>query len=86
LALPVRIKPRAQREIERAADWWAENRSAAPGAIRRDVEAAVALLADHPGIGSKVETHRAGEVTRRLYLPRIRYLSTTASSAPSSKS
>jgi plasmid stabilization system protein ParE len=73
LALPVPIKPRAQREIERAADWWAENRSAAPGAIRRDVEAAVALLAEHPGIGSTVETHRAGEVTRRRYLHRIRY-------------
>jgi plasmid stabilization system protein ParE len=68
----VRIKPRAQREIERAADWWAKNRLAAPGAVRKDVEAAVALLAQEPGIGTRVETPRAA-ITRRLYLPRVRY-------------
>ena len=72
MALAVRIKPRAQRELERAALWWAENRPVAPGAVRKDVEAAVALLAQEPGIGTKVETPRA-EAVRRLYLPRVRY-------------
>jgi plasmid stabilization system protein ParE len=72
LALSVRIKPRAQREIERAAEWWAKNRLAAPGALRRDIEAAVALLAEEPGIGTRVEMPHA-EVVRRLYLPRIKY-------------
>jgi len=72
LALIVRIKPRAQREIERAAEWWTENRLAARGAVRQDLEAAVALLVEEPGIGTKVETSRA-DVVRRLYLSRIRY-------------
>ena len=72
MALAVRIKPRAQREIERAAEWWAENRPAAPGAVRMDVEAALALLVEEPGIGTKIETARSDTV-RRLYLARIRY-------------
>jgi len=72
LTLSVRIKPRAQREIERAAAWWSINRLAAPGAVRMDVEAALALLIEEPGIGTKVETPRS-EVVRRLYLPRVGY-------------
>lgn len=72
MALGVRIKPRAQRELERAAAWWAENRPAAPGAVRKDVEAALALLAQEPSIGTKVETPRP-QVVRRLYLPRVKY-------------
>jgi plasmid stabilization system protein ParE len=72
LALGVRIKPRAQGEIERAAEWWAENRPAAVGAIRKDIEAALALLVEEPGIGTRVETARSDAV-RRLYLTRVRY-------------
>jgi len=72
LAFVVRIKPRAQREIEKAAAWWAENRLAAPGAIRQDVEAALALLVQEPGIGTKIETARSDTV-RRLYLTRVQY-------------
>ncbi|MBL8504346.1 MAG: type II toxin-antitoxin system RelE/ParE family toxin [Rhodocyclaceae bacterium] len=72
MALGVRVKPRAQREIERAAEWWAENRPAAVGAIRKDIEAALALLVEEPGIGTKIETARS-EVVRRLYLTRVRY-------------
>jgi plasmid stabilization system protein ParE len=72
LALVVRIKPRALRELERVAEWWAENRPAALGAVRKDVEAALALLVEEPGIGTKIETARSDSV-RRLYLARIRY-------------
>ncbi|GAB4058490.1 type II toxin-antitoxin system RelE/ParE family toxin [Uliginosibacterium sediminicola] len=72
MSLAVRIKPRAVREIEKAAAWWADNRPAAPGAIRKDIAAALALLVDEPGIGSKIETARP-IVVRRLYLPRIQY-------------
>lgn len=72
MALGVRIKPRAQREIERAAEWWAENRPAAVGAIRKDIEAALALLVEEPGIGTKIETARS-DVVCRLYLTRVRY-------------
>ena len=72
MALGVRIKPRAQREIERAAKWWADNRPSAVGAIRKDIEAALALLVEEPGIGTKIEIARA-DVVRRLYLTRVRY-------------
>jgi plasmid stabilization system protein ParE len=72
LALVVRIKPRAQREIERSAQWWFENRPAAPGAVRKDLEAALALLVEEPGIGTKITTARSDTI-RRLYLARIRY-------------
>ena len=72
MALVARIKPRAQRDIERAAEWWAENRPAAPGAIRKDLEAALALLVEEPSIGTKIETARS-DLVRRLYLTRVRY-------------
>jgi plasmid stabilization system protein ParE len=72
LPLTVRIKPRAQRQIEKAAGWWRENRLAAPGAIGEDLESALAILVEQPRIGTKVETSRPEEV-RRLYLTRVRY-------------
>jgi plasmid stabilization system protein ParE len=72
LALTVRIKPRAQREIERAAEWWAVNRPSARGAVRKDLEAALALLIEEPGIGTKIETARS-VIVRRLYLARVQY-------------
>ena len=72
MGLVVRIKPRALRQIEKAAEWWFENRPAAPGAIRKDLESALALLAREPGIGTRVEIPRA-DIVRRLYLGRIRY-------------
>lgn len=72
MALLVRIKPRAVREIHRAAQWWSENRPAAPGAIEADLKEALALFMEHPGIGSKVENSRDAE-TRRFLLDRTRY-------------
>ena len=72
MTLIVQIKSRAQREIEQAAEWWAENRPAALGAVRKDMEAALALLVEEPGIGTKIETARMDTV-RRLYLTRVRY-------------
>ena len=72
MALVVKIKPRALREIERAAKWWAENRLAAPGAIRKDIAAALALLVEEPGIGTMIEISRP-IIVRRLYLTRVRY-------------
>ena len=72
MPLVPKIKPRAQREIERAAEWWAENRPAAPGAIRKDLEAAISLLVEEPSIGTKIETARP-DIVRRLYLTRVHY-------------
>ena len=72
MALIVRIKPRAVRQIEAAASWWSENRPAAPGAIRSDLKAALEALVEQPGIGTLVENSRDPQ-TRRLYLARTRY-------------
>lgn len=72
LALIVRIKPRARREINAAAEWWSLNRTAAPGAIAADLRAALAVLVLQPGIGTRVENTRDPE-TRRLHLARTQY-------------
>lgn len=60
------------REIHRAAHWWSENRPAAPGAVDADLEDALALLSEHPGIGSKVDNSRDPEI-RRFLLARTQY-------------
>lgn len=72
MALGILFKARARREIEAAAAWWSANREAAAGALRRDVEAGLAILIEQPGIGTKVETGRSPQV-RRLLLGRTRY-------------
>lgn len=72
MALSVRISARAASQIRHAAQWWLENRPAAPGAIAHDVRESIALLAEQPGIGSKCSGARAVGV-RRLYLGRIGY-------------
>ena len=64
MALRYVIKARALREIERAAAWWAENRPAAPGAVRIEIANALAILVLQPGIGERVETGRPIQVRR----------------------
>ena len=49
MALVVRVKPRAERQIDAAADWWSENRPTAPGAIRSDLKAALEALVEQHG-------------------------------------
>ena len=70
--LNVRIKPRAAQQIDKAAAAWAENRPAAPGAIRNDLRATLDALIEQPGIGTKVENSRNQDA--RCNLTRIRYL------------
>lgn len=72
MALTVRIKPRALRQIHSAAQWWSENRAAAPDAIESDLKDALDTLVEQPGIGSRVENARDAE-TRRFYLVRTKY-------------
>ena len=68
----VEITPRAAQHIESAARWWAENRLAAPDAIRVDLEEALSLLVQQPGIGARSKSARYPEL-RRLYLARVNY-------------
>ena len=72
MALVVRVKPSAERQIDAAAAWWSENRPAVPGVIRSDLKAALEALVEQPGIGALVQNARDLE-TRRLYLARTSY-------------
>jgi hypothetical protein len=64
LALIVRIKPRALRQIEQAAQWWSDNRPAPPGAIRKDLDPHLPCLrksrALAPGCIFHAQTSSAG--------------------------
>jgi plasmid stabilization system protein ParE len=72
MALRIKISARAASQVRKAAEWWAQNRPAAPGAIGADFGESVALLAEQPGIGAKYEGARAPSV-RRLFLSRVGY-------------
>ena len=72
MALRIKVSARAALQINRAAEWWAENRPAAPGAVRTDIGEAMALLARQPGIGTSYEGTRVRGV-RRLLVGRIQY-------------
>ena len=72
MGLSIRVSARAARHIQSAAQWWAINRPAAPGAIADDLEDAFALLAAQPEIGGYYESARVRGV-RRLHIRRIRY-------------
>lgn len=68
----VEVTRRAFAQLERAAQWWAVNRHAAPGAIAQDFEAATRLLARQPGIGERSASRKYPEL-RSLQLDRVRY-------------
>lgn len=72
MALRVKISARAAVQTRRAAEWWLQNRPAAPGAVAKDIGESIALLAEQPGIGAKYEGARTPGV-RRLFLGRIGY-------------
>jgi plasmid stabilization system protein ParE len=72
MALRIKISVRAATQVRKAAEWWAQNRPAAPGAIGADFREAVSLLAEQPGIGAEYEGTRAPGV-RRLFLGRVGY-------------
>ena len=70
--LQIKITDAAAAQIEDAARWWAENRPAAPGAIRNDLDAILRLLSVEPGIGTPARSTSLANV-RRVTLLRIRY-------------
>lgn len=72
MPLHIKVSARAAAHIRQAGEWWAENRPAAPGAVRTDIGEALALLARQPGIGVTYKSGRANDV-RRLLIGRIRY-------------
>jgi plasmid stabilization system protein ParE len=72
MALELHVSRRAAAEIERIVKWWADNRPAAPGAVRNDLKVALELLLVQPGIGSTVGQASSPGV-RRFHLDRVRY-------------
>jgi plasmid stabilization system protein ParE len=66
LALQLYITRRAAREIERIVEWWAANRPAAPGAVRKEPQNVTELLMQQPGIGAVVDEASSPEVTADL--------------------
>jgi plasmid stabilization system protein ParE len=72
LTLIVKVKPRARREINAAAEWWSLHRLSAPGAVAADLKEALDLLVEFPGIGTTVKNAKDPE-TRRWWLSRIGY-------------
>lgn len=70
--LELHVTRRAAREIERIVQWWAANRPAAPGAVRKELQNVLDLLLRQPDIGTKVEEASSPEV-RRFLVERISY-------------
>jgi plasmid stabilization system protein ParE len=70
MARRVRISARAEANIRALSRWWAEHRLSAPGAVADDLEAALTLLSEQPGIGTKYDSTRVLGV-RRLFLTRL---------------
>ena len=72
MALELFISRRAAREIDRVAGWWAANRPAVPGAVRKDLAAAFALLVEQPGMGGEVKQASSPDI-RRFHVDRLHY-------------
>lgn len=51
--LAVRFTALAAQHIRKAEEWWRDHRSAAPNAVRLELQRALELIARHPGIGSR---------------------------------
>ena len=70
--LRIEITDKAQMQIAVASAWWAENRPAAPDAIREELDRILGLLCVQPEIGTRARRAALSGV-RRVTLSRIRY-------------
>jgi plasmid stabilization system protein ParE len=71
-SLPVEVTALAARHIRQAETWWRVHRTAAPNAIREELQWAFSLLAAQPRIGSRATNVKLPGV-RRIFLPIIKY-------------
>lgn len=69
--LPVTFTVLARQHIRQAEQWWRENRTLAPNAVRQELEHALVLISRHPAIGSRATNVKMAGV-RRIYLPTIK--------------
>jgi len=70
--LRIEITSDAQSQIVAAAEWWTENRPAAPDAVFQEVDRILRLLAVQPGLGAEARQATLSGV-RRVLLSRIHY-------------
>ena len=70
--LPIKVTPRADREIQRAASWWLANRPKAPEAFKEELQRGFDLISQQPGVGAHA-TNVKLEGVLRIHLSRIRY-------------
>ena len=54
--LPIEITALAAQHIRKAQDWWRINRTAAPNAVREELDQALTLIASQPFIGAPPST------------------------------
>jgi plasmid stabilization system protein ParE len=69
--LRIEITSLAARHIRDAEEWWTINRTAAPNAVRRELQRGFALIASQPRIGSRATNVKLPAV-RRIFLPIIK--------------
>lgn len=70
--LPIQVTALAARQIREAEAWWRINRTAAPNAIREEIQRAFSLIASQPQAGGRTTNVKLPGV-RRVYMPRIKY-------------
>ncbi len=65
--LPVKFTKRADRHVDREAEWWAKNRLAAPDMLAEAIEKALDLISEFPHASERALNVRLEDV-RRVYL------------------
>jgi plasmid stabilization system protein ParE len=65
------VSARAAREIERALEWWAENRPDAPALLAQELDECLDRLHEMPDLGEVWAVRRGVEI-RRVLLPRTK--------------
>lgn len=68
--LPLQVTALASQQIRVAEAWWHLNRTAAPNAVREELERAFSLISAQPRIGSRASNVKLLGV-RRIFLPLI---------------
>jgi plasmid stabilization system protein ParE len=70
--LPVKVTPRAEKEILKADAWWRKNRESAPEALSEELANALRLIAFQPHIGARATNAKLTGV-HRIHLSRVHY-------------
>jgi len=72
LRLAVEFTTLAARHVREAEEWWRLNRTAAPNAVREELQQLLDVVSVQPRIGARARNVRLDGV-RRIHMPRIRY-------------